>query len=329
MIIRLTLALFLSFLVSACSSGGNSAPVSPPVVPPVNPTGLVIDATNAKPAVRVAYGASLSSTDAGGLVASSGIASNGNGGFSKFSPQATLSKTLTRAMQSVPLPPIVNPCASGMGTFTITGDLALPGTLTTGDTLNIDFADCDEGLGEVLNGRIEMTVVTFAGELILGTYLMVMDVLLIDHSVATAADTIIANGDSRVTLDTTGLPVITMSITGQSLTGVSSTLTETISDFSTSQTVDTTLPQPYTLDASGTVDSSLLTGVITYDTTPDIFMGMGAAYPYTGQLVVTGDSGATVTLIALDEVNVRIDIDSNGDGMVDSSETTTWDDVTN
>jgi len=329
MIFRLALALLIGFLVSACSSGSNSTPVSPPVSPPVVPVGLVIDAANAKPAVRVAYGASLQSADTGDLIGGTGLASTGSGGFSKINPQMTLSATLTRAMQQVPLPPIVNTCASGMGTFTLTGDLAMPGTLTAGDVLNIDFADCDEGLGEVLNGRIEMTVVTFTGDLILGTYLMVMDVLLIDHIVATAADTITSNGDSRVTLDTTGLPIITMSITGLSLTGVSVTLTETISDFSTAQTVDSsTIPEPYTLDAAGTVDSSILSGFIDYDT-PVVFQGAGTGYPFAGELLVTGDSGATVRLIALDDMNVRIETDTNGDGVVDATEDTTWDDIAN
>ena len=268
----------------------------------------------------------MQALDTGALIGSSGIASSGNDGLSKLSSNDAFAAAFRRALQKVPLGPDVYPCLIG-GTVTISGDLASLFTLTPGDRINIEYVDCDDDLGEVLNGRIEMTVATYSGDVNLGLYVLTMDVLMIDFEVVTAADTVMSNGDSTVTIDTTGLPTIAMSITGSSLTTDTMTSSETVTDFSTAQSVDTTAPpQPYALTSSGTVDSTELSGLIDYDT-PLQFDGLGPAYPYAGELLVTGASGATVRLIALDEVNVRIETDSNGDGVVDTTEDTTWDDV--
>jgi len=72
-----------------------------------------------------------------------------------------------------------------------------------------------------------------------------------------------------------------------------------------------------------------LAGEIVYST-PVTFQGAGAAYPFTGEMLVTGDNGGTVRLIALDEINVRIETDADGDGNVDAggTEDTTWEDIT-
>ena len=156
---------------------------------------------------------------------------------------------------------------------------------------------------------------------------MVLDVNLVDFEVTTATDSVTANGDSRVTVDSTGMPMITISISGNSLTTVTNTASEVLTNFSTAQTVDTSvMPEPYTLTTAGTVDSSQLGGSITY-TTPVTFQGAGDGYPFAGELLVTGAGGATSRLIALDATNIRIETDSDGDGTADTTEDTTWEDI--
>ncbi|MDH3440695.1 MAG: hypothetical protein OEM63_08095, partial [Gammaproteobacteria bacterium] len=137
----------------------------------------------------------------------------------------------------------------------------------------------------------------------------------------------LSNVDSLISLDTTGNPIIGMSISGNSMTTVTNAGSESVTNFSTAQTVDASVvPEPYTLAASGTVDSSQLTGIISF-TSPVTFQGAGAGYPFAGELLITGADGGTIRLIALDAINVRIETDTNGDGMVDATEDTTWDDV--
>ena len=333
-----TLLYTACLVLSACSGGSDSAaPSAPPAVSPPPPAGtsLVIDETNAKTAARVAYSASIDSISSGDQVGGAGIAGTPGGGFQKPGVDHLIAGSLAEIATKVPLGPDTYECGvnAAAGTQTVSGEIADPfslleGSLSPGDRINVDFTNCDEGLGEVLNGRLEMTVVSFSGDLLVSeAYLMVMDVSLIDFEVSTAADTALSNGDARVTVDTTGTPVVSMSISGSMLTTVSAAGTETLTGYDTGQTIDTSVsPEPYTLASSGNVSSTRLSGAIRYET-PVAFQGAGAAYPFAGELLVTGANDATIRLVALDAATVRIDTDSNGDGTVDSSETTTWADV--
>ena len=324
--IRFVLSLAIVLLFSACG-GSNSDPAPPP--PPGGGTGLTIDTTNAKPAIRVAYGATAQSVETGGFVDDSGIASTPDGGFSKPTNGNGAAGVITRFMQKDPFGPFIEACIPG-GTMTLNLDVNpvtfVAGGLSIGDKINVDYADCDQGLGDVINGRMEFTVAGFTGDLALGLYRLEMDVLLIELAVTTAADTITSNGDSTVTVDTIGNPMVLLSISGNSLASVSATTTETVTNFLTSQTVDTSvIPEPYTLESSGTVNSSQLSGVISFETMVT-FQGMGGAYPFAGQLLVTGN-GSAVKLIALSDTTVRIETDPDGDGVFELLEETTWDDI--
>lgn len=331
-------ALLSSFLLmlTACGGGsGGTQPASPPASPPPPAAMLVIDDTNAREAVRVAYDASVDSMSFGDQVGGAGIAGTPGGGFQKPDAGQIMAGALAKFAAKVPLGPDTYDCGidPGFGTQTISGEIADPfalleGTLSPGDQINIDFMNCDEGLDEVLNGRLEMTVVSFSGDLLVSAaYLMVMDVNLVDFEVTSGVDTVLSNGDSRVTVDTTGAPLVAMSINGSTLTTATTAGTEVLTSFSTAQTVDTSVfPEPYTLMSSGNVDSTRLDGSIRYST-PVTFQGAGGSYPFAGELLVTGANNATIRLIALDATSVRIETDADGDGMVDTTEDTTWEDV--
>jgi len=48
--------------------------------------------------------------------------------------------------------------------------------------------------------------------------------------------------------------------------------------------------------------------------TPIPFQGLDFLYPHTGEKLIKGTEGASLRLLALDSVNVRIEIDADGDG---------------
>jgi hypothetical protein len=256
-----------------------------------------------------------------------GLASSPGGGLRKPGVAASLPGILDTAVHSAPLGPFTEPC--GEGSQTISGEIANPLVgLSIGDRINVDATDCDNGLGEVINGRMEMTIALVSGDIATEFYLLEIDVRLIDFQVTTATDDVISNGDSRVSIDTLGSPMLVLGISGSSLTNESlSQGIQQLTGFDTSQSVNTgTFPEPYTLSSSGRVNSSQLTGFIDYDTTVT-FQGAGEAYPFAGELLITGADGGTIRLIALDETNVRIETDLEGDNIVDMTEDTTWDDV--
>lgn len=329
--------LSVAVLLSACGgdvSGFVETPqVSPPPPPPpVGGSGeLVVNNANSKPAARAAYASTMDSIETGGMVGSGGIASSSPGNLQKVQIEKTLTQLATRAPLQLEIGPLIENCLQA-GSMTVSGDLATGLPYSVGDTISIVASDCNDGLGEIINGRIDITVTAYTGDILFGpTYSLGMDVLLTNFQVATATDMDLSNGDSAVTLDTTGDPLVVMSISGVSLSTVSNSGTEITSNFQTAQTVDTSVAagsEPYTLAASGTLNSTQLGGEIIYST-PVTFQGAGAGYPFAGEMLISGANGATIRLIALTETTVRIEVDADGDGVVDigGTEDTTWDDI--
>ena len=75
----------------------------------------------------------------------------------------------------------------------------------------------------------------------------------------------------------------------------------------------------------GTLDTTALSGSIDYDT-PVTFEGDNFGNPHTGELLVTGDN-SSARLIAIDSTDVRIEIDSDGDGDIDETLFLTWEEL--
>jgi hypothetical protein len=309
----------LSLLVAGCGGGGSSTfGGTPPVA-----TSFPIDGSNGVAVTRLSWEAAIASgglADLGSAAGLSGSAPNGSAIANRASRDEGL---LFDVVSMVPFGPDVFPCDGGTGTVTVSGDIALPGTFTPGDNFLIEYDLCDEGFGEVIDGTISLTVRDFAGDIFLGTYLLGMDALVDALSVATAADTIVGNGDATITLDTTETPFIQANVSGASLTQDSLSSSETLRNYSSSQTFDgNQSPAVYTMDASGTLDSSQLPGDVVYST-ETTFTGNEGEYPNTGVLLVRGDN-SSARLVAVDATNVRIEIDSNGDGTADEIIEITW-----
>ena len=320
---RLLFTVLLSTLViSAC--GG-----SDPDTTGQQPTSSPLDLTpaNAQTAAKVSYAAAIGSgelTDVGGSI---GLSAGAPGAQAKFSAAAWNSGFLVNVMQKIPFGPDTLPCADS-GTMTLSGDIADPLTLSAGDTFQVVFSACDDGFGEVVDGTLNYTVSAFAGDLLTGRYVLGMDAILTNFQVTTAADVMTSNGDTSVTLDTMVAPFVSSTVAGNSMTVDTNSSSETLSGYSYNQTVDAGVsPSPYTMTAQGTLDSSQLAAVVSY-MTPVMFEGFGVDYPDSGELLVTGNN-SSVRLVAIDNVNVRIDIDNDGNGSVDESINTTWAALTN
>jgi hypothetical protein len=244
------------------------------------------------------------------------------GGFAKASVVQKAGGSLVNLVQQVPFGPEVLPCLSN-GIVTFSGDIADPATLTVGDTFRAVYELCDDGAGEVIDGAIDFTVREFTGDIQTGLYMLSMDTVVSNLQVVTGTDTISNNGDATITLDTMRAPFISAGVSGTSMTVDSNASSETLSAYSSSQTVDGSLQAlPFTLEASGTLDSTQLDGIVRYST-PVTFAGEGVDYPSSGALLVEGDN-SSARLTAVDNINVTIEIDSNGDGVVDATIETTW-----
>lgn len=284
--------------------------------------GLGLTSANALTAASVSYRAAFGSGDLASIGGSIGVSAAAPGSAAP-TENLQLSGFLVSALQQVPFGPDEFPCVVS-GSVTISGDIADPLTLTVGDTFSIAATACDDGIGEVVDGLISMTVTDFSGDFLLGTYLLGMNALLDGLQVTTATDVISSTGDASIALDTMATPFVAASVSGASMMTSSNTSTETLTNYATEQSVDAGMaPAPYTLTSRGTVDSSQLADLVSYST-PVQFQGDGIDYPHTGELLITGGN-SSARLIALDNVNVRIELDSDGDGVVDVTVNTTWD----
>ena len=312
-----------SMLASACGDGGANWVGTEPVS-----DSFVINASNGVATTRQSYGAVLASGGIAEIGGAAGFASAPANGYAFAQQAATPEDVVLDVVSLVPFGPDVEPCLGGTGTVTISGDIEVPGTLTPGDFFVIEYDFCDEGAGEVIDGIITLTVRDFSGDIFLGTYLLSMDAEIDTLSVATGTDTVIADGDATITLDTMDAPSVSASVSGSRITQSSNAGTDTLTNYSSSQTLDGNQdPAAFTMEASGTLDSSQLPGTVSYSTEVT-FRGYVPGNPSEGTLLVRGDN-SFARLVVVDDANVRVEIDSDGDGTAEDVIDMTWDEFLN
>lgn len=309
------------FAISGCggSGGGGEAPVATP------DASLEITSGNAMEVSKIAYEAALGSQQLGSVGGGGGLIGDVPGGFSKPSNSG----------YQIPIPAQTTPCAAG-GSTTVSGDLAdiITPTITAGDFIQVQFNACNEGFGEVTDGTTRMDFNAFSGDLLSQLFSMTATLTLtnfqaslFDGQSTTPTDVITTNGAATLAINSTNAPFISTSVSGNSLMVDTNDSSETLTNFSSTATIDGSLiPSPYTNSASGTLESTELSGIIAYSN-PVEFAGLGVDYPSSGQFLVSG-LDSSLLLIAEDNINVRIEIDLGADGTIDETIDTTWVELT-
>ena len=288
---------------------------------------LDITAANALLVTNTSYQAALSSGELANFSAGTGLLASQPGGISKIDRSLAISNKVANERANLVLPDITEDCPLG-GTSTFSGEIADPVnpldpiTLTPGDFFNIIYVACDDGFA-VIDGSLFYEVDAFNGELASGLYSLTMTATFTDFQVTTDADELVSNGDVSVRIDSRQLPYLEVDVSGSSLTVDGTTSAVTMTTFASLHAFDSGQdPSPYTQSSFGTIDSTLLSGIVSYATPVD-FEGIDADYPSVGEFLVTG-SNSSARLTAIDNVNVRIDIDTDGDGTIDETINTTW-----
>lgn len=310
-----------SVLIAACggSSGSQFAGAETSV------TTFAITASNATLATRLSWEAAIASGGFGQVGGYPGLTTTTSDGFAKPAGVQKAAGTLVDIMPQAPFGPDVTACLVD-GTVTNSGDVADPLTISTDDTFRVQYDFCDDGYGEVINGIIDFTVREFTGDLLSGLYMVSMDAIVTNLQILTGTDTVTSNGDATVSLDYMQSPLVSAGISGTSMIIDSNSSSETLRNYSTNQTIDGGMQElPYTMTASGTLDTTQLGGTVRYST-PATFTGEGLDYPSAGSLLVQGE-GSSSRLTAVDNVNVTIEVDTNGDGDIDNTINTTWVDL--
>lgn len=321
---RVILGTISLLALSACgggSGGGGGAPT------PV--TAAIIDSNNVQAVASSSANAALQSGAFGGVLGSSGLTATNSRGLAKlYVGQHAKVLGPGVAISQVPIGPEVTPCNVD-GSLTLSGEVANPLTISPDDFVQLVWAACDDGLGQIIDGLLRMTFTSFEGDPLTGAFLVGMTTTIDNFQVTEGSNVNSVDGDVSVSLDTRTPPIATATTSGNMLTVSVNGNTDTLSNFSSTVTEDMSMmPSLFTLDSMGTITSTRFDGSTNYET-PVPFQSIGDAYPFTGELLVTGANNATLRLIALDDVNVRIEADYDGDGAVDETIDTTWDALIN
>jgi hypothetical protein len=208
------------------------------------------------------------------------------------------------------------------GTVTYSADVATSDTLTAGDRISFTYANCDQGEGAVLDGGFELTVRTFQGDAASGSFLMTVDLVVSDFGVLENGESATMDGDLTMTLDTRDASAFRIEVSGDTLDLAANGEFASLADFSIAVTTNTTL-ETSTLELDGYLMSSAFSGEVRYETTQLLEVddsGIATA----GQIRITGAEDATVTISVLGENSVQLDVDLDGDSVIDRVVMVSW-----
>jgi len=313
--------------LAACGGGGGADGGTSN--PPPGPELATVNVDNAQTLVSAALNAAIVSGELGSLAGGPAGSAPQPGTQSKVQsgdPWRILIAKLAAATvrYNVPFGPATEACLAS-GFVTLSGDIANPAAFTPGDRISATFDVCDDGEGVVLSGQMDMRVESFSGSLDTGLMRLVLTLTLTNLLTDDGIEPVTANGTFRLELDTLAFPVLTDVVSGTRLRLVTVGRELVQEDFSTTTVVDAA-NLAYTINATGKVSSSQFAGYVRYST-PTLFTGSGAAYPFEGSLLVEGANGASARATALDAGLVLLEVDINGDGAVDDSRQVSWDEL--
>jgi len=219
-----------------------------------------------------------------------------------------------------PITPIETACEFG-GSSVLSGDVQNQETLTVNDLIVLDFDNCDDG-SVVVDGTISMTVLAFSGDFLGGSVSFSVRVTLTGFSISRDGNTRTASGTLTMDLNLPNAGPMSMTITAPSLVVSDGVSSVTLQSFSLTQTIDPETDS-YSMTVAGTIDGSSFEGAVEL-TTSVVLAGTGDGYAATGELLITGDGGSSIAIFALDAELVRLEIDYDGDGVVDQVIDSTW-----
>ncbi len=188
----------------------------------------------------------------------------------------------------------------------------------------------------ILNGGFDFTFVSFSQSIVdcfvfgscTGQDQLTVDVVFRNFRATEGAVTVSVDGDQRLEIDTTTPPTSMTTVSGDSLTLSDGAFTQSLSAYFTTVTVNSSTAA-YTINGNGTAEvPSLFSDAVIYATTAALTgIGIGVVAPDSGSVLLEGANSATITLIVLNNVQVQLEIDLDGDGAIDDTQFTTWDEL--
>lgn len=199
-------------------------------------------------------------------------------------------------------------------------------TITAGDTIIVMYQDCKEE-DILFNGQQTTQILLTEGDWENQTapYHFRENSTFDNLNFASNGDSLTINGDMTIDLNNQdGINAFT-NLSGANLTWTSTGSepdSVTLSNYTFNSTNNLNTSQ-YSVTSNGHLDSSTIGGSVSFNTTQD-FQGVGDQNPNTGIMLIGGANGSKATVRVIDNINVAIDVDSNGDSTNEQTITTTW-----
>lgn len=218
-------------------------------------------------------------------------------------------------------------CPSG-GTMTVSVTYANANTLSNGDSMTVTSNSCVEN-GAKLNGTLTFTFSDVSAPISqTSAWSATMALKFTNFTVEENNEVAGTSGDMTLKFNQKAAQDVAYTISGSSLRATlvksgATVLDQTLSSYAYTGSSNSS---GVTQSANFTFADNLVAAYSAYTVaTITVFRQTSASsYPYTGALTVTAGNNSKATLTALDSTNVRIDVDSNGDGIADQSINTTW-----
>ena len=198
---------------------------------------------------------------------------------------------------------------------------------TEGDVYALSFSACDEGAGAVVDGSMIITITDLDGDFDSGEFLLGASLELSAFQVTEAGETSGANGTVTIVFDTRTPSISTITVSTSALATSSEGTAEAVTNLTVTISEDeSAFPSAVSVDTSFTISSPRIGGEVLVSTSLSL-QSSGDEYPYVGELRITGAGNSVIVLIALDSNLVRLEIDIDGDGALDETIETTWDEL--
>lgn len=193
-------------------------------------------------------------------------------------------------------------------------------TLSTGDTVSMSANNCNFS-GVTMNGSISLSNVSVTGDEFSPPYSLQFTLQATNFSVSVSGETVVMSGDGTISESSSGgINYTSVSGNGIEITAGGESLTLTDYDI---QETETPATSAYSISINATISSSGLGGSVTVRT--DVALtGVGDFDPDSGRVICVGAGNTSVTLIVVDSIDVQLEVDQNGDGIIDETLSSAW-----
>jgi hypothetical protein len=193
-------------------------------------------------------------------------------------------------------------------------DTPVGGLTQVGDSVVTTFLDCDDGDGPLV-GVVTMRVTEVTPGLTPPAFGLVLTMSFDGFGTAALPDPFSVDGDAIVNVSSPDSMEFSIEISLTSLTYTVDGIPQLFDDYTAVVTINVNTSE-FSFSALGVVDIPGL-GTVSFETIgPFDFFAPG-------QVIITG-AGSTIDCFSTDGVIVTLEIDSDGDGTVDDTISTTW-----